>query len=132
MTKEALKYINEAMKEMEIPYQYRRWKKKETNLYFVGEYQEVDPIHEDGMLETAFILTGFARSKDGEDGILLLEEMKERVAEYFPAAGGKITLLENGSALAVYYAGSLANIPTEDMELDRIEINLTIKEWRTR
>lgn len=132
MTKESLKYIAESMKTLGINYQFKRWKKRgeEDFPYFVGEYQEVDPVHEDGMQETAFLLSGFARSKDGVDGILLLEETKRKIAEYFPAVAGRIILLESGSALAVYYAGSLSNLPTEDMELERMEINLTIKEWR--
>lgn len=134
MTKESLKYIAESMKELGLNYQFKRWKKKGENdyPYFVGEYQEVDPIHEDGMQETAFLLNGFARSKKGVDPILILEEAKSRIAEYFPAVGGRIIMLENGSALAVYYAGCVSNLPTEDMELERIQINLTLKEWSVK
>ena len=130
MSKAVLKTIKESMKELGINYQFKKWKGHPKYPYFVGEYQEVEPMNEDGMQETSFIITGFSRCVDGNDANLQLEEAKENIAAYFPAVGGKVSIAENGSALAIFYAGSFANIPTGDAELEKIQINLTVKEWK--
>lgn len=122
--------IKESFQEMGLNYNFKRYKGKHKYPYFVGEYQEVESMHEDGMQETAFILTGFSRWEEGIDADLQLEEAKEKIAAYFPALGGKTVIADNGSAVAIFYAGSLANIPTGDNELEKLQINLTIKEWK--
>lgn len=122
--------IKDSFKEMGLNYDFKRWKGKAKYPYFIGEYQEVEPMNEDGMQETAFILTGFSRWTEGNNADVQLEEAKEQIAAYFPAVDGRIVIADNGSVVAIFYAGGLANIPTGDMELEKIQINLMIKEWR--
>lgn len=54
-----------------------------------------------------------------------LENAKEAIERNF----SKTAILPNGNGIAVSYGGALI-IPTGDAELKRIQINLTIKEWR--
>jgi hypothetical protein len=91
--------------------------------YFVGEYTEEEPMNEDGMQETTFLLNGFSR-----DTWLTLENARERIENYFHKVGGKTVMADDGSAVAVFYANSLI-VPTGDAELKRIQINLHCKEW---
>ena len=127
MSKAVLKTIDDSMNEMGINYEYMEWTSKPAYPYFTGEYQEVVSSAEDGMQETQFILNGFAR---GENALLELENAKEQIERYFPQVGGKVVSTESGSVVAIFYANALANLPTGDAELKRIQINLTIKEWK--
>lgn len=120
-----LKTVNDAMAAAGINYEYQEWTSEPDYPYFVGEYQEIEPATEDGKQETSFLLTGFTRSSYAE-----LETAKEKIAETFPAIGGHVAITEDGSAVAIFYAGALGNIPTGDAELKRIQINLNIKEWK--
>lgn len=112
------------MDSLQINYELSEWTKAVVYPYFVGEYTEQAPMTEDGMQESTFILTGFTRGT-----WLDLEEIKEEIAEYFDSVSGKITIAESGSAIAIFYAGGFA-VPTMDAELKKIQINLSIKEWK--
>lgn len=127
MSKAVLKTIKDSMKEIGVNYQFKKWKGHPTYPYFVGSYQEIPAVNEDGMQETSFILTGFARSDGKVDGVLLLEEAKETIKKYFNT--GKVVTTDSGSAVAIFYANTFGDLPTGDAELEKIEINLTIKEW---
>lgn len=129
MSKAALKVIKEAMKEIGINYQFKKWKGQPKYPYFVGSYQEVPTAGEDGMQETSFILTGFARSDGNVDGVLQLEEAKEKIKDYFNLS---LANTESGSVVAVFYVNTFGDLPTGDAELEKIEINLTIKEWSVK
>jgi hypothetical protein len=129
MSKAVLKTIKDSMKEIGINYQFKKWKGHPTYPYFVGSYQEVPNPFEDGMQETSFILTGFARSDGKADGILQLEEAKETIKKHFNT--GKVAIVD-GSAVAIFYANTFGDLPTGDAELEKIEINLTIKEWSVK
>ena len=129
MSKAALKTIKDSMKEIGINYQFKKWKGHPAYPYFVGSYQEVPTPGEDGMQETSFILTGFARSDGNVDGVLQLEDAKEKIENYFGT--GKVVNAD-GSAVAIFYANTFGELPTGDAELEKIEINLIIKEWRIK
>lgn len=129
MSKAVLKTIKESMKEIGINYQFKKWKGHPKYPYFVGSYQEVPTAGEDGMQETSFILTGFARSDGNVDGVLQLEDAKEKIENYFGT--GKVVNAD-GKAVAVFYANTFGDLPTGDAELEKIEINLTIKEWSVK
>lgn len=116
--------VSGAMEELGLRYAFMEWKGKPEYPYFVGEYQEREPSTEDGLQEISFILTGFSRTTWQE-----LERAKERIRDCFHPATGKVIAGE-GSAVAIFYAGSLGNLPTGDPELKKTQINLTIKEWR--
>ena len=129
MSKAALKTIKDSMKEIGINYQFKKWKGQPKYPYFVGSYQEVPTPGEDGMQETSFILTGFARSVGDVDGVLQLEEAKEKIKDYFNLS---LVNTDSGSVVAIFYANTFGDLPTGDAELEKIEINLTIKEWRVK
>lgn len=124
MTKAALKLISDAMQSLGIAYGFMEYNGNPLVYpYFVGEYSESEAITEDGLQETTFMLTGFSRGS-----WLSLENAKEQIIKYFGMAG-KTAILDNGSGVAVFYDNTLV-VPTDDADLKRIQINLTIKEWR--
>jgi hypothetical protein len=129
MSKAVLKTIKDSMKEIGVNYQFKKWKGHPIYPYFVGSYQEVPNPLEDGMQETSFILTGFARSDGNVDGVLQLEEAKEKIEAYFNSA---VANTDSGSVVAIFYANTFGDLPTGDAELEKIEINLTVKEWRVK
>lgn len=123
MTDESLKYISDTLESAGINYEFGEYTSELQYPYFVGEYAETDVENEDGMQETALILSGFSR-----DSWLTLEKAKKTIKKLFPPIEGRTAILESGSGIAVFYARS-NNIPTGDYQLKRLEINLTIKEW---
>lgn len=116
--------IKDGMKEMGLNYEFMEWIEKPAYPYFTGEYQETEPYTEDGLQETTFILNGFSRSS-----IYELERAKDEIAAYFNPISGKTAMADDGSAIAVFYSNSFY-IREEDAELKRIQINLTVKEWK--
>lgn len=124
MSKEALKIIYDAMKELGLEYGFMEYGEKPVVYpYFVGEYQEMPPIYENGLQETTFLITGFSRQS-----WVALENAKELIQAYFNKVGGKTVIAASGAAVAVFYSHSLV-IPTGDAELKKIQINLDVKEW---
>lgn len=122
MTIEALKHITNLLKENGINYEFGEWTKKVVYPYFVGEYTENEALNENEMLETNFVLNGFTRGK-----WLELEEAKQKIKDL----ANYQCLLENGNGFSIKYGNSLV-IPTGDIELKRIQINLRIKEWSVK
>ena len=124
MTKNVLKIIDEAMAALGIEYAFGV-NDADTVVYpyFVGEYQETEPYSESGLQESTFMLNGFSR-----DTWLTLEEAKAKIEKYFNKISGKIVMVDDGSAVAIFYANALI-VPTGDAELKRIQINLHVKEW---
>lgn len=122
MSISALKFISEKLERLKIPYAFEEWTANEVpDPYFVGEYNEVESTEreENGYQETTFILTGTGRKWLG------LEQAKEIIENNIT----ETAILPNGNGIAVFYSNSFP-VPTGDTELKRIQINLTIKEWR--
>ncbi len=122
MSISALKFISEKLERLKIPYAFEEWTANEVpDPYFVGEYNEVESPEreENGYQETTFILTGTGRKWLG------LEQAKEIIENNIT----ETAILPNGNGIAVFYSNSFP-VPTGDAELKRIQINLTIKEWR--
>lgn len=122
MSISALKFISEKLERLKIPYAFEEWTTNEVpDPYFVGEYNEVESTEreENGYQETTFILTGTGRKWLG------LEQAKEIIENNI----AETAILPNGNGIAVFYSNSFP-VPTGDAELKRIQINLTIKEWR--
>lgn len=119
--------ISDAMDALGLNYSFMEYHierdRKPVYPYFVGEYQEIESLNEDGMQETTFLITGFSR-----DSWIVLEDAKEKIASYFNKVGGKTVIADNGSAVAVFYSNSLV-VPTGEAELKKMQINLIIKEW---
>lgn len=125
MSKNILKVVSDGMAEMGLEYEFGEYTKKRIVYpYFVGEYTETEPTTEDGLQETTFMLTGFSR-----DTWLTLENAKDKIESYFNKVYGKTVVVDDGSAVAVFYGNALV-VPTGDAELKKIQINLTIKEWK--
>lgn len=122
MSISTLRFISEKLEKLKIPYAFEEWTASEVpDPYFVGEYNEVESTEreENGYQETTFILTGTGRKWLG------LEQAKEIIENNIT----ETAILPNGNGIAVFYSNSFL-IPTGDAELKRIQINLTIKEWR--
>lgn len=130
MTKAGLKIISDAMEALGLNYGFAEYvvgEDEETpETYWVGEYQEIAPINEDGMQESTFLITGFSR------GLwLALEDAKEAIRDYFNKVSGKTVIAEDGTAVAIFYANSFV-VPTGDAELKKIQVNLDVKEWSVK
>lgn len=125
MSKNLLKVVSDGMTELGIEYEFGEYTKKRIVYpYFVGEYTETEPTTEDGLQETTFMLSGFSRGT-----WLTLENAKAKIENYFNKVYGKTVMVDDGSAVAVFYGNSLI-VPTGDEELKKIQINLQCKEWK--
>lgn len=118
-----LKFLNEQMKILQIPYAFMEWTDKVPTTYWIGEYSESPTGTEDGAEESTFILTGTTRGS-----WLDLEETKEKIKNHFPSVGG-LRAKTNSGSIAVFYLSSIP-VPTDVADLKRIQINLEIKEWK--
>ena len=128
MTTAVLNFISDAMESKGIPYEFMEFTSPIADLqsYWVGEYSEAPPNAEDGMQETQLILTGTGRGSWWN-----LEKEKAKIEELFPADRGRTAILDNGSGVAVFY-GNAFPVPTGDESLKRLQINLTVKEWKVK
>jgi len=128
MSTHVLKIISDAMNSFGLEYGFGEYsgnaKGEVVYPYFVGEYTESEGNTEDGLQETTFLLTGFSRGS-----WLALEYAKEKIESYFNQTSGLTVITDNGSGVAVFYSHSLI-VPTGDAELKRIQINLSVKEWK--
>ena len=126
MTVAVLKFINDAMGSAGIPYEFMEYTSSidAISAYWVGEYSESPLAAEDGCQKTQFILTG-----TGKGSWLMLEQQKAEIEKLFPTVGGRTAILDNGSGIAVFYENAFP-VPTGDGFLKRLQINLTVKEWK--
>ena len=123
MSVAVLKYMDDLMQSMGIPYEFMRWQHEPPDAcYFTGEYTELEMSNreENGRQDITFILRGFTRGS-----WLLLEEAKEKIEKHV----AKTAILPDGTGIAVFY-GSAMPVPTGDAELKSIKINLNIQEWK--
>lgn len=121
---DVLYFIDTALSEIGIPYEFLEWTQPVSYPYFVGEYNEDEPTTESGELDKTFILTGFCRGKNAR---LRLEENRQKIEDAF--LEGMTATLNSGSVIAVFYGGAFY-IPTGEAELYRLQINLSIKLWK--
>ena len=132
MTKEALKVIFDDMEALGITYGFMGEGLEEDEEgnpiypYYVGEYEEIEPMYENGQRESQFILTGYSRTSWD-----VLENDKEKIEKYYPCDSGRIVITESGSAVAIFYLRGTP-IRTTDAELKKMQINLDVKEWRVK
>lgn len=125
MQKETAKFISDALAAVGIPYEFEEFNSsiESLNRYWVGDYSETEPLSEDGLEETTFILTGYAK-----EDMLILENDKQTIKQLFPTISGNRAILDNGSGVAIFYENALP-VPTGDDFIKKIQINLIIKEW---
>ena len=118
-----LKFINEQMDMISVPYEFDEWTYPVSYPYGVGEITE-DPITtEDGAEQSTLLLTFFHRGK-----MIDLLEIKEKIKNHFPPVYGLRGETECG-AIAVFY-DSFLNIPSGEADLKKIQINLKVFEWK--
>lgn len=121
---EKLKFLNEQMESIGVPYEFGQWTSNITSPYFVGEQPSPEAFPaEDGSEESTIILTGFHRGK-----IIDLETIKNKIKSHFSPIHGLRSKTDSGS-IAVFFDGAFY-IPTGEADLKKIQINLTIKEWK--
>ena len=118
-----LKFINEQMTLLSLPYEFGQWTSKVKYPYFVGEITEEPTMTEDGLEESTLILTGFNRGAK-----ICLETAKEKIKKHFHSIHGLRGSTESGT-IAVFFDGSFF-VPTGESGLEKIQINLKIKEWK--
>lgn len=119
-----LKFINEQMGILAIPYEFMEWTSEVGYPYWVGEITEEPSVTEDGLEESTMILTGFYRGTSFER----LEVDKNKIKAHFSPIMGLCAKTDSGS-IAVFFDGSFY-IPTGEAGLKKIQINLKIKEWK--
>ena len=121
MTKETLKFISDVLTAAGINYEFGQWSGEIVYPYWVGEYIEQAYSPEDGYQETTFTLNGFSRTT-----WLDLENAKEIIERLF---SNSVQILQSGNGVCIFYEGTTI-IPENDAELKRMQIDLTIKEWK--
>lgn len=120
MTIEGLNFISSILKPL-VNYHFLYYKTDKVEYpYWVGEYLESEYSAETNYQETTFILTGVTRGS-----YLKLEKQKEIIKK---ALKDKRAILPSGTGIAVYFDYSMP-IRVDDIELQKIQINLTIQEW---
>ena len=121
---EKLKFIQEQLEALKIPYDFMEWKSDIVYPYFVGELTEEPDNTEDGLEQSTLLLNGFYRGKT----TLPLAEAQKKIKKHFHPIHGLRAQLDCG-AIAVFYEGAFF-VPTNEADLKRIQINLKIKEWK--
>ena len=120
---EKLKFINEQMAAIAVPYEFGEWTSDVPDRYFVGEITEEPIATEDGCEQSTMILNGFCRGK-----YISLETDKAKIKEHFHPIHGLRGRTDNGS-IVVFFDGAFY-VPTGEADMKRIQINLKIKEWK--
>lgn len=118
-----LKFINEQMTAIAVPYEFGEWSSDITYPYFVGEITEEPTMTEDGFEESTLLLTGFHRG-----GFVDLLRFNRQIKGHFHPIYGLRGKTDSG-AIAVFFDGSFI-VPTGEADLKKIQINLKIKEWK--
>ena len=121
MTKESLAIIDADMESLGLNYAFQRWTDDDVDTYFVGEFAGVPSDSLEA--ETSFILTGFTRG-----AFIELMDAQEKIEKLY--RNGKTAILDSGTGVAVLFENTLGNLPTGVAEVQKIQINLTIKEWK--
>lgn len=116
------KQLNDVLK---IPYRLGQWNSNVTYPYSVGEITEEPVTTEDGHETSTLLITVFHR---GDEAILKLEEVKEKIKNHFNPIYGLRGETDSGT-IVIYYDGSFF-VPTGEADLKKIQINLSIKEWK--
>ena len=118
-----LKFINEQMGVIAVPYEFMEWTSPVVYPYSVGEITE-DPITtEDGAEQSTLLLTLFHRGK-----MIDLLTIKETIKKHFDPLAGLRGETDSGT-IVVYYDGFLP-VPSGEADLKKVQINLKINEWK--
>ena len=118
-----LKFINQQMAAIGVPYEFGEWSSAVVYPYTVGEITEEPTMTTDGLEESTMILTSFHRG-----ALIELEKIKDKIKKHFNPVHGLNGWTDSG-AIVVFFDGSFY-VPTNEAELRKLQINLRIKEWK--
>lgn len=121
---EVLKFINEQMEIIAVPYEFGEWSSAIQYPYFVGEITPEPTDAEDGRESSTMLLTGFHRGKM----IDLLAVMEKIKSHFSPVYGLRVTT-GSGSTIAAFFDGWFP-VPSGEADLKKIQINIKIFEWK--
>lgn len=123
---ESLGFIDKSLSDVGIDYEFSRWTREDIpDTYWIGSFTDSPSLEEDGISETSFILTGTTHNS-----WLDLMNQKEIIENLFPSVGGLLFSDESYPLkTAVYYDNSFP-VPTDTMDIKRIQINLKIIEMK--
>ena len=121
---EKLKFINEQMDIIAVPYEFDVWTSEIKYPYFVGEITEEPTAAEEGRESATMLLTGFHRG----NMIDLLTVMEKIKSHFNPVHGLRVTT-SSGSTIAAFFDGYFT-IPSGEADLKKIQINIKIYEWK--
>ena len=119
----ALQFIQEQMDKLSIPYEFGEWTQNITYPYYVGEITEEPITTEDGLQRSTIIINGFHRGAYVD----LLTDAANMKKHFHPIHGLRAST--NEGAIAVFYENAFF-VPTNEAGLKRIQINLSVKEWK--
>lgn len=119
---QTLKLINEILTDAGINYAFQTMNKGSVSYpYWVGEFTEQPPDTQTGYRRSNFILTGTGNGTWTE-----LKMQKETIEGLFK---DRRTILGNGSAVAFFVENAIS-IPTQLDKIKRVQVNITVMEWR--
>lgn len=118
-----LKFINEQMDAIAVPYQYGEWTSKVVYPYGVGEITAFSPLNEDGAEESTLLLTFWHRG-----ALIELEKIVNKLKKHFHPIYGLRGSTDSGT-IAVFFDTAFP-VPSGEAELKKMQINLKIKEWK--
>lgn len=119
-----LKFINEQMGVIAVPYEYGQWSSAITYPYSVGEMTEEPTVTEDGRESSTMLLTVFHRGE-----YLEMETFKEKIKSHFCPVYGLRGTTASGATIVVCYDNAFY-VPTGDADLKKLQINLKINIWK--
>lgn len=115
-----LKFLNDDLLALNIPYAFWEWSGDVPETYFVGEYSESASNSEDGLISGEIILSGFTRGTYSD-----LEQIRDQVYAHF--RNGE-RYLESGKGAVIGYSHSQV-VPSNVENVKRLEIYLWFREW---
>ena len=121
---EKLKFINEQMGIIAVPYEFGQWSSAIRYPYSVGEITEEPTDTEDGRESSTMLLTVFHRGN-----MIDLLTVMEKIKSHFSPIHGLRGTTDSGSSIAVFFDGYFF-VPTGEADLKKIQINLKIYEWK--
>lgn len=123
MSLAAMKFINDMMNSIGIPFAFMQWNDEIPARYWVGSCIEPESLtrDENGKQDTTLILQGYA----GKENWMLLFQDKETIEKH----ASQTAILPDGSGIAVSYEGGDI-VPVGDSDIVSMKINLEIQEWR--
>lgn len=121
---EKLKFINDQMDMIAVPYEFGEWASEIKYPYFVGEITEEPTMTEDGRESSTLLLTGFHRGN-----MIDLLTVIEKIKSHFSPVHGLRSQTGSGSTIVAFF-DSFFVVPSGEADLKKVQINIKIYEWK--